>query len=611
MNGNNRKKIIPTIFVIAGIATALIDSNAAKVFGGMLIGSGLTFLTRLLYSSIRDKGGSAQIRKEPRKPDKPPQTKPGLAASKDPVAMHGQRLGSEYQKKQWTETEIAVDKMLDMFINLAAAHLTNHNTVAVFFPTNNGEYAIRRYISKTGFVNKKAMILPNRGLLGSLITKELQPFYEPGFTNSNSTLFYYDEYHEFEPTENIRSILLSPVMAENDTKGILLADSTKANAYTKSDLDYLANTAKILGQAIYYAYMNTMNSLDHQRLTTITSIEKDFWKDLDFDTVMNKMCETISDAVPCDRLTISLKEEDNMYAKVVRTYGDSAGYFKDLEFAIGDGGPKTLVRLAYSTDLGFFRNFKEDSYEFRYTEDEPQNHGFGSFMVLPIGIDKRIGMILIESKAKNAFARFNLDLLSRLSQSAGIALEKIFIIRKTNDLASHDILTGLFNRQHFQKILTTKIAASKRYEHPISFVMCDIDFFKKFNDNYGHDFGDVVLKGVAAKLNSSVRQEIDAVARWGGEEFVMIIDKSDCNAAKEMADRIRAEIAAMTFKTADGREVKTSMSFGIAEFPKHARDNTELIDNADKALYAAKKNGRNRVEVYWADCSAKFIEKRN
>jgi diguanylate cyclase (GGDEF)-like protein len=169
----------------------------------------------------------------------------------------------------------------------------------------------------------------------------------------------------------------------------------------------------------------------------------------------------------------------------------------------------------------------------------------------------------------------------------------------------------LFNRQHFKKILTTKIAASKRYNHPISFVICDIDFFKKINDNYSHDFGDVVLKGVAAKLNVSVRQDIDAVARWGGEEFVIIIDKSDSDAAREMADRIRAEIETLLFKAGDGREVKTSMSFGIAEFPKHARDDAELIENADKALYAAKKNGRNRVEIYWAECTTKFIENMN
>jgi len=609
MNGNNRRRILPSVFLIAGVTMMFIDSGAAKVFGGLLIGSGLTFLTRRSAPSASGKTGSMQSYRETRKAEGLPQKKsPDTANDDDAVAMHGQRLGSEYQKRQWQITEVAVDEMLDMFIKLTAAHLPNHNTIAVFFPAENNSYAIRRYISKTGFIHKHAMISPNRGLLGSLLTKGLQPFYEPGFTNSNATLFYYDETHEFDPAENIRSILLSPLATGNEIRGILLVDCTKANAYTAEDLGFLTNTAKLMGQAVYYTYLNTKHSLDYQRLAAISSIEKDFWKDLDFDTVMDKMCETISDAVPCDRLTISLREEDKMTAKVVRVYGANAGCFKDFEFAIGDSGPKTLVSLAYSTDIGFFRNFNEGRYEFRYSEDEPQHQEFGSFMALPIGVDKRIGMILIESIMKDAFSGFNFSLLSRLSTSAGIALEKIFIIRKGVAMSTHDGLTGLFNRSHFmQKILTAKINISKRSKQPISLVMCDIDFFKKLNDNYGHPFGDAVLKGVAAKLESSVRQDIDIVARYGGEEFVMIIDQSDRNTARESVDRIRCAVEAMVFKTTDGREVKTTMSFGIAEYPLQARDITELTDNADKALYAAKDKGRNRVEIYWAECSSKFF----
>jgi len=606
MNGSARKKLVPTVFLIAGLMIMFIDSDAARALGGLLIGCGLTSMLRLFRRPAGSKANASARRAEPRAAGGAPVP---AAARGESVAAHGQRLGAEYKKKQWTATEATVDEILDMFLKLISAHLPEFNTIAVFFPADNGEYTIRRHVSKSGFVNKRAMIIPNRGLLGSLLTKGLEPFYEPGFTNSNATLFYYDETHNFEPSESIRSILLSPITTGSDTRGVLLADSVKANAYTQSDLDFLTNTAKLLGPTIHYTYMNTMNSIDYQELAAMSSIEKDFWKDLDFDAVMNKMCETISYAVPCDRLTISLKEEDKASAKVVRIYGDGAGCFKDLVFALDGGGPKTLVSLAYSTDLGFFRNFSEDRYEFRYTEDEPQNRDFASFMAVPIGVDKRIGMILIESKMKNAFTGLNFGLLSRLSTSAGLALEKIFMIRKSDALATHDGLTGLFNRTHFQKILTTKIAASKRRDnYPVSLALCDIDFFKKLNDNYGHPFGDAVLKGVASKLDSSVRLGTDVVARYGGEEFVMIIDQSDRNSAKDSVDRIRGEIEAMIFKTADGREVKTSMSFGIAEYPLQARNITELIDKADEALYAAKKNGRNRVEIYWAESSTKFFE---
>jgi diguanylate cyclase (GGDEF)-like protein len=607
MNANNTKKIVPIALMVAGLCVIFVESDAARAFGGALVGAGLALLLRLLYGAFQKGGLAPRAEPTPHKADTLPSLKSPAPADKDGATMQGQKLGTEYRAKQWQLAEAAVDDMLDKFLTLVAAHLP-YCTIAVFFPANDGCYAIRRYLSKSARVNGSATIVPSRGLLGSLLARGLQPFHEPGFTNNNATLHYYDGSHNFAPEENIRSILLSPIVAGDDTRGILLADSTKANAYTKDDLAFLTNTAKLLGQAVYYAYMSTEHSLDYQRLAAISNIEKDFWKYLDLDTVMDKMCETISNAVPCDRLTISLKEEDKMLAKIVRVYGDGDGYFKDLEFPLDDGNNKSLISLAYSTDSGFFRNFNTERYEFRYTGEEPQNGGFGSFMAVPIGVNKRIGMILIESTMNDAFTRFNFGLLARLGTSAGIALEKIFSIRKMDAMATHDGLTGLFNRSHFQKVLTSKIAAGKRSGRPISLVICDIDFFKKLNDNYGHQFGDAVLKSIAAKLESCVRLGIDAVARFGGEEFVMIIDQSDRNTAKESVDRIRGEIEAMTFKTSEGLEVKSTMSFGIAEYPLQARDITELISMADKALYAAKKNGRNRVELYWAESSNKFIK---
>ncbi|MDR0331497.1 MAG: diguanylate cyclase, partial [Chitinispirillales bacterium] len=508
MSKINNGKVLSAVFLFAGILIMFIDSGAAKALGGMFAGAGFAALFPRVFSFGHSGAKGAKRYPEPREAPNPLQSKAEAAVEKETAALQGQRLGSEYRKKQRQMTEVAVDEMLDMFISLIAGKLP-YCTIAVFFPARDGSYALRRNVSKTRLVNQEAMIIPRRGILGSLLTKELQPFYEPGFTNKNATLYYYNEPRSFEPEESIRSILLSPIEAVGETRGILLVDNTKANAYCEDDLAFLTTAAKLLGQAVYYAYLNTEHSLDYQRLAATSSIEKDFWKDLDFDTVMDKVCETIRDAVPCDRLTVSLKEEDKMHAATVRAIGDNSGWFKDIDFPLGDNNPKSLVSLAYSTDIGFYRNFHEERYEYRYSEDEPQDREFGSFMAVPIGIDKRIGMMFIESRTKDAFTDFNFGLLSRLGTSAGLALEKIFLIRKADAMATHDGLTGLFNRSHFQKILTTKIAGSKRYGHPVSLVLGDIDFFKKLNDNYGHPFGDAVLKGVAQKLESCVRIDVD------------------------------------------------------------------------------------------------------
>ena len=597
--GRTRKKMIKPaiIMILAGIPLLAIDFGTANFFSGALIGSGLAvLLNAALPVKRRRRGTTTRISTQRAKENSLPEAAETVV-SEEANEVQATALSSDYRKKQWLRTETVIDEMLDNFIALIGAKLPYH-TIAVFFPAQNDSYFLRRYASKTGFVDNNALIMPRRGILGSLLTETPRPFYEPNFSNKNATLYYYDDRHDFKAEEMVRSIALCPIEAAGEVRGLLLLDHTKSNAYSAADQAFLADTAKLLGQAVYYTYLNTEHSLEYQRLVAMSNTEKDFWKDLEFEAVMNKMQEIIPYAIPCDRLTISLKEEGKPYASIVRAYGQDAEGFHKLRFNIGESNPRAIVSMAYSKEFGFFRNFNDERYEARYAEDEPQDGFFASFMAVPFGVDESRGLMLIESTKRDAFTNSNLDLLSRIGTSAGLALEKIFIIRKADALATHDGLTGLNNHRQFQKILATKISACVRYKDPLSLVLCDIDFFKRLNDTYGHTFGDKVLKGIAEKLESSIRIDIDAAARYGGEEFVLILDKTNHDKAKETVERIRQSIEDMSFKTANSDVVKTTMSFGIASYPEHARELKDLINNADKALYAAKDGGRNRVEIY-------------
>ncbi|MDD5674693.1 MAG: GGDEF domain-containing protein, partial [Chitinivibrionales bacterium] len=115
---------------------------------------------------------------------------------------------------------------------------------------------------------------------------------------------------------------------------------------------------------------------------------------------------------------------------------------------------------------------------------------------------------------------------------------------------------------------------------------------------YGHQFGDTILKNIAATLEGSVRESVDIAARYGGEEFALVLVKTDAAQAQERAERIRAGIAAAVHKTPQGAPFNLSMSFGIASLGEHVKNVPTLIEKADKALYRAKENGRNRVEVF-------------
>ncbi len=159
--------------------------------------------------------------------------------------------------------------------------------------------------------------------------------------------------------------------------------------------------------------------------------------------------------------------------------------------------------------------------------------------------------------------------------------------------ASHDFLTGLWNRAEIIAFLRRELARSRRDRSPVAIVLADVDHFKKVNDNLGHDSGDVVLKAVACGLTHSLR-EYDGVGRYGGEEFLLVIPGCDLDVAFRRADQIRQSIAARPIPIASGTTTVTvSMGVTVAE---SSADLEELIGRADKALYQAKHKGRNLVE---------------
>lgn len=160
-------------------------------------------------------------------------------------------------------------------------------------------------------------------------------------------------------------------------------------------------------------------------------------------------------------------------------------------------------------------------------------------------------------------------------------------------LSTHDPLTGLFNRNEFHRRLQEEIEHSKRYGHSIALLIMDVDYFKSVNDTYGHQTGDELLKQVTKIILGQVRV-VDHIARYGGEEFIIIV-RSSVSGTLKLAERIREAVAAAAFTTESGQEIKTTVSIGIAFMPEDAQTEQHLVSAADKALYEAKSNGRNRV----------------
>ncbi|MEX2516394.1 MAG: diguanylate cyclase [Gammaproteobacteria bacterium] len=157
-------------------------------------------------------------------------------------------------------------------------------------------------------------------------------------------------------------------------------------------------------------------------------------------------------------------------------------------------------------------------------------------------------------------------------------------------LATTDGLTGILNRKEFTRLLESEIDRVNRYATQLSLIMYDLDHFKQINDNHGHDTGDKVLQTVVKLVCSNIRS-VDIAARWGGEEFMVLLPQSSLEAARKIAEKLRLTVSRHDF----GKTGSVTASFGVVEFVP-GEDSNSLLKRVDKALYKAKNNGRNRVE---------------
>ncbi len=170
-----------------------------------------------------------------------------------------------------------------------------------------------------------------------------------------------------------------------------------------------------------------------------------------------------------------------------------------------------------------------------------------------------------------------------------------FMYTQTKQLSITDALTNLYNRRYFETTFAREFARAKRYNSQLSLVVVDIDWFKKINDTYGHSCGDYVLRELSWLMAENFRQT-DIIFRYGGEEFVILLTETDGNSAIIPVERLRRAVEDNKFKF-KGVELNVTISAGISS-NKDVNEVCQMFDNADKALYQAKEEGRNRVRTF-------------
>jgi diguanylate cyclase (GGDEF)-like protein len=293
-----------------------------------------------------------------------------------------------------------------------------------------------------------------------------------------------------------------------------------------------------------------------------------------------------------DAAAVTVFDPDDRSHEVVAAQGDAVAKLVGVRFGANTGLVSMVVQNRYPLP-------------YRGEHDGPQKvvlskrvpwPAHPSLFVLPLVIhDRALGTLILSAKRRHAFGDAVRPTLEVLASHLAVSLSNARMVHKLETMATTDALTSLLNRRAMLESGSQKIAAAARFSRRLSLLVVDIDHFKRVNDTYGHDTGDIVIRGLADVLKRQKRTT-DVVARFGGEEFVLLCEQTDEAGALLLAERIRDDLAKTAFRTAHG-SISVTCSIGIATFPEAGRDWDALFRAADEALYVSKRTGRDRCTV--------------
>lgn len=225
-----------------------------------------------------------------------------------------------------------------------------------------------------------------------------------------------------------------------------------------------------------------------------------------------------------------------------------------------------------------------------------RKEGVKTLMAITIRSENKIiGISYVDSFKSKKFLPREISAFKLLSTQVAVAIEKAQLIEEFHKKAYEDELTGLSNYRHFLEAVKEAFQRSKRYGHPLSLVIMDIDHFKNYNDNFGHLAGNYILSKIGSMIRNNFR-ELDIRARYGGEEFVVVLSEADTEKSYNIAEKFRQLCSDELRPEKDDKiSQNVTISIGVASYPNYSKNLQHLIKKADEALYEAKKEGRNRV----------------
>ena len=326
-----------------------------------------------------------------------------------------------------------------------------------------------------------------------------------------------------------------------------------------------------------------------QRLETLNQFARKIVFSLETDEVLTLVGAAIQQAIPADTYFVGVTDD----LQTIKF---------DLLFDDGEYFPPSVTPMEGTLSGWVIRNRHSLFIPDMRKNVDPEgvnvvligkNRNNLSWMGVPMLAEHVTGVVSIGSYKPNSFDRTDFDLLENLAQQAALALDNAFHHAEVRAQSRTDSLTGAYNHNYIVNILRREAETTVQ---SLSLIMLDVDYFKKYNDLYGHMIGDQVLILLTKTIHEHIK-DTDAVGRWGGEEFVVVLPNTNGRQAFAIAERIQKNMSTLLLRGRNGEYLPApTVSQGIAVFPHDTDDIDHLIDLADQRLYLAKERGRNQVE---------------
>ena len=467
------------------------------------------------------------------------------------------------------------------------------STVALLWPLSDGNYKARE------LVTDRSDLLPGpfpagSGLLAALVQKDSITVHVP---RSDGPRLPFHRDNRGIGGFFIQRLALPFHDAESGGKKIIHAlltiDRQDENPFDDQEKVFIERVAAQLISVFLIEKDIRLIALDRDRIQTVCEGLHQLNGVLGLQSVFSATTRIIKGLLPYDLLAISLLE--NKAHRIAKIDGAVSGVEEGQEFPLDDGLVGQVLKRNHWLPAG--ASYRDPAPIFSNTI---RHREYKSLLVLPLRNEDNvaIGAMVVAGRKPQLITKQRRDLLEVVATQVAVKIDLAQAHEKINQLATVDGLTGLNNHRTFQHGFDMMLERTKRNQCPLCLILCDIDHFKKINDNHGHPFGDVVLKTVAGVLRNTVRR-VDLAARYGGEEFAVLLESADEKGGRMMAERIRTEIEKLV--VIEGRKhIRVTLSLGLSFFPKDAVSKEQLISYADQALYKAKSRGRNQT-VTWSE----------